>query len=65
MKMKATGIVRRIDDGRRIPIPAAICKALGVREGDALEYFTDGRAIQLQKYEPLTDGKEKQNNGMA
>lgn len=39
--MRATGIVRRIDDLGRIVIPKDIRKTLNIREGDPLEIFTD------------------------
>lgn len=39
--MKATGIVRRIDDLGRVVIPKEIRRTMGVREGDALEMFID------------------------
>lgn len=39
--MKATGIVRRIDDLGRVVIPKEIRRSLGIREGDPLEIFTD------------------------
>ena len=39
--MKATGIVRRIDDLGRIVVPKEIRRTLRIREGDALEIFTD------------------------
>lgn len=49
--MKATGIVRRIDDLGRIVIPKEIRKNLRVREGDSLEIYTDGSdSIVLKKY---------------
>ena len=52
--MKATGIVRRIDDLGRIVIPKEIRKTLKVREGEPLEIYTDrdGQII-LKKYSPM------------
>ena len=52
--MKATGIVRRIDDLGRVVIPKEIRRTLRIREGDPLEIFTDreGRVI-LKKYSPI------------
>lgn len=52
--MKATGIVRRIDDLGRIVIPKEIRKTLRIREGDPLEIFTDREGeIILKKYSPI------------
>lgn len=52
--MKATGIVRRIDDLGRIVIPKEIRRTLRIREGDPLEIFTDREGeIILQKYSPI------------
>ena len=42
--MKATGVVRRIDDLGRIVIPKEIRKTLRIKEGDPLEIFTDAAA---------------------
>lgn len=53
--MRATGIVRRIDDLGRIVIPKEIRRTLKIREGDPLEIFTDGNGIVLQKYSPLKE----------
>ena len=39
--MKATGVVRRIDDLGRVVIPKEIRKTLRIKEGDPLEIFTD------------------------
>ena len=52
--MKATGIVRRIDDLGRVVIPKEIRRTLRIREGDPLEIFTDreGENI-LKKYSPI------------
>ena len=52
--MKATGIVRRIDDLGRIVIPKEIRKTLKIREGDPLEIFTDREGmVVLKKYSPV------------
>ena len=52
--MKATGIVRRIDDLGRVVVPKEIRKTLRIREGDSLEIFTDGEGkIILKKYSPI------------
>lgn len=52
--MKATGVVRRIDDLGRVVIPKEIRKTLRIKEGDPLEIFTekDGGII-LRKYSPI------------
>jgi len=56
--MKATGIVRRIDDLGRVVIPKEIRRTLGIMDGnghqsgDPLEIFVDGDRIILRKYEP-------------
>jgi AbrB family transcriptional regulator (stage V sporulation protein T) len=54
--MKATGIVRRIDDLGRVVIPKEIRRTLRIREGDPLEIFTekDGEVI-FKKYSPMGD----------
>lgn len=52
--MKATGIVRRIDDLGRVVIPKEIRRTLRIREGDPLEIFTDRDGeIILKKYSPI------------
>lgn len=52
--LKATGIVRRIDDLGRVVIPKEIRKTLHIREGDPLEIFTDREGeIILKKYSPM------------
>lgn len=52
--MKATGVVRRIDDLGRIVVPKEIRRVLRIREGDPLEIFTDKDGeIILKKYSPL------------
>ena len=52
--MKATGIVRRIDDLGRVVIPKEIRRTLRIREGDPLEIFTDNEGqVILKKYSPV------------
>lgn len=52
--MKATGIVRRIDELGRVVIPKEIRRTLRIREGDALEIFTDrDGGVILKKYSPI------------
>ena len=52
--MKATGIVRRIDDLGRVVVPKEIRRTLRIREGDPLEIFTDKEGeIILKKYSPI------------
>lgn len=52
--MKATGIVRRIDDLGRVVIPKEIRRTLRIREGDPLEIYTDRQGeVILKKYSPI------------
>ena len=52
--MKATGIIRRVDDLGRIVIPKEIRKTLKIREGDPVEIFTDNQGqVILKKYSPI------------
>ena len=52
--MKATGIVRRIDDLGRVVIPKEIRRTMRIREGDPLEIFTDQNGeVILKKYSPV------------
>ena len=50
--MKATGIVRRVDDLGRVVIPKEIRRACNIREGDPLEIFLQDGAAVLKKYIP-------------
>ena len=54
--MKATGIVRRIDDLGRVVVPKEIRRTFRIREGDSLEIFTgqEGEII-LKKYSPMKE----------
>lgn len=52
--MKATGIVRRIDDLGRVVIPKEIRKTMRIREGDPLEIYTDREGeVIFKKYSPI------------
>lgn len=52
--MKATGIVRRIDDLGRVVIPKEIRRSLRIREGEPLEIFTNEEGgVVFQKYSPV------------
>lgn len=57
--MKATGVVRRIDDLGRVVIPKEIRKVHRIKEGDPLEIFTDKEGeIILKKYSPIGELSE-------
>ena len=49
--MKATGIVRRVDGLGRIIVPKEIRGVFNIKEGDALEIFTDKEGIYFKKYD--------------
>lgn len=52
--MKATGIVRRIDDLGRVVIPKEIRRTMRIREGDPLEIFTNSEGeVIFKKYSPM------------
>ncbi len=54
--MKATGIVRRIDDLGRVVIPKEIRRTLRIREGDPLEIYVDREGeVILKKYSPVSE----------
>ena len=60
--MKATGVVRRIDDLGRVVIPKEIRRTLRIKEGDPLEIFTDREGqIILKKYSPISELSEFAN----
>lgn len=50
--MKATGIVRRIDDLGRLVIPKEIRRTMRINEGDPMELFIDDGAVCFKKYQP-------------
>lgn len=53
--MKATGVVRRIDDLGRVVIPKEIRRTMRIREGDPLEIYTSGDGeVVFKKYSPIS-----------
>ena len=50
--MKATGIVRKVDELGRIVLPVELRRTLNINIGDPLEIYIDGESILLKKYEP-------------
>ena len=56
--MKATGIIRRVDDLGRIVIPKEIRRTLRIREGEPLEIYTEGKdTVCFRKYETNLTGE--------
>lgn len=57
--MKATGVVRRIDDLGRVVIPKELRKKLRIREGEPIEIFVEGEGeVILKKYSPVGELKK-------
>ena len=50
--MKATGIVRKVDELGRIVLPIELRRSLGIEIKDPIEIYVDGDYIVLKKYEP-------------
>ena len=50
--MKATGIVRKVDELGRVVLPIELRRNLNINEKDSLEIFVDEETIILKKYEP-------------
>jgi len=50
--MKSTGIVRKVDELGRIVIPMELRRTMSIKEGDALEIYTENNDIILRKYTP-------------
>ena len=48
--MRATGIVRRVDDLGRIVIPKEIRRSLGIREGEPMEIYLENDAVIFRRY---------------
>ena len=52
LRMKSTGVVRKLDNLGRIVIPIELRKTMGIEIKDTLEIFTEGDEIILKKYQP-------------
>ena len=50
--MKATGIVRKVDELGRIVLPIEMRRTLDIAERDALEIYVEGSSVILKKYKP-------------
>ena len=50
--MKATGVVRKVDELGRVVLPIELRRNLGINEKDSLEIYVDGSQIILKKYDP-------------
>ncbi|GEN36815.1 AbrB/MazE/SpoVT family DNA-binding domain-containing protein [Aneurinibacillus danicus] len=50
--MRATGIVRKVDELGRVVLPKELRNKFGIAEKDGLEIFVDGEQIVLKKYVP-------------
>lgn len=59
--MKATGIVRRLDDLGRLVIPKEIRKQYRLKEGDSIEFYIDEDKIVIQKHDILSRNMEEIN----
>ena len=57
--MKATGIVRRLDDLGRLVIPKEIRKQYRMKEGDSIEFFIDNDRIVIQKFDVMSKHMEE------
>ena len=59
--MRATGIIRRIDDLGRVVIPREIRRTLRIKEGDPLEIYTCEGGVTFRKYNPVSSVTETLN----
>lgn len=61
--MKATGIVRKIDDLGRLVLPKELRRTMGIKKGDPIEiYIGDKGQIVLKKYDPIPQALEQISN---
>ena len=57
--MRATGIVRRIDDLGRVVIPKEIRRTMGIREGEPFEIFFSEDSVTFKRFDPNQELKEE------
>ncbi|BAU28018.1 transcriptional pleiotropic regulator of transition state genes [Aneurinibacillus soli] len=50
--MKATGVVRKVDELGRVVLPIELRRTMGIVEKDGLEIFVEGEKVILRKYQP-------------
>lgn len=60
--MKATGVVRRIDDLGRLCLPKEIRRTLHIAPGDPIEFFVDDNSIILHRYDSYGDMQQLLDN---
>ena len=53
--MKATGIVRKLDDLGRIVVPKEICRVMGISKKDPIEFYVENDCVVLKKYDAAGD----------
>lgn len=49
--VKATGIVRKVDDVGRIVVPVELRRVMGIQDGDAVQFLVDGETVVLRRYD--------------
>ena len=52
LKMKSTGVVRKVDELGRIVLPKELRKTMDIKEKDSMEIYVNGNEIILKKYQP-------------
>lgn len=55
--MRATGIIRRVDDLGRVVIPKEIRRQMKIKDGDPLEVFLEGNKVCFERYSPINTEK--------
>lgn len=55
--MKSLGLVRKLDDYKRVAIPKEIKEILNLKDGDSLEFFKDDEGVIIRKHNPSINKK--------